>query len=304
MNIEQLYLFCPSSLLPQEPLKMPEKALQFYIFGNGIKHSMSPAIHNTGFKHYNLPHNYKIHEIDNIKQAQPFLQSPNFGGASVTAPYKVDVIQYLTGGVSETASIIGAVNTVLVDPETGLLTGDNTDWAGIKVSIEVNWTPGTPKTSAFVIGAGGAARAAVYALHSFGFETIYILNRTRSRAHTLKDSFPVEYGIQVLENIEGIKGKQPTVVIGNIPGDCQTREYVSEDIFQVPNGVLIEMAYKPLVTDLMKFAAAAYEGDKSSSSSWKVVTGKEVLLEQGYLQFAMWTGEETPKELMRAAVKL
>ena len=67
---------------------------QFHIFGRGISFSMSPAIHNTGFEHHSLDHNYKITEVETIEDCLPFISQENFGGASVTMPYKLEVSRY------------------------------------------------------------------------------------------------------------------------------------------------------------------------------------------------------------------
>jgi hypothetical protein len=92
----------------------PISPKKFYIFGNNISHSMSPTLHNAGFKELGLPHHYSIHETSNVDiNIHNLMSQPDFGGASVTFPHKLQIGKYLSK-TSESAKLIGAVNTVVV----------------------------------------------------------------------------------------------------------------------------------------------------------------------------------------------
>lgn len=178
---------------------MPRR--QFCIFGSAITHSLSPAMHNAAYAVYGLPHNYHVQQAASINELLHIVQDPNFGGASITLPFKLEIIPLLHS-ISDHARAIGAVNTI-IPIDTGRaegererthpsLHGDNTDWIGIRTCTLRYLTPVnaiTARTSALVVGAGGMARAAVYALQKLGVENIFIYGRSVNRAADLAQYF-------------------------------------------------------------------------------------------------------------------
>lgn len=167
----------------------------FFLFGSPISASPSPDMHNAGFRSSGLPHEYFLCEGEDPAVMAEALSRPDFGGASVTIPHKQNVLPLLDE-VSEAAETIGAVNTVVVgtDPETGArrLRGDNTDWLGIlrpvKARLEASgWEQGRGGV-ALVVGAGGAAMGALFAMQRLGLEVV-VYNRTPSKAEELAGRF-------------------------------------------------------------------------------------------------------------------
>lgn len=289
-------------LLGQLPAK------QFFLFGTPIAHSMSPTLHNTGFETLGLPHKYELFETETVgEEIRAAIASPNFGGASVTIPFKRDIIPLLDA-LSLDAEVIGAVNTVIpvTNPDgSSSLRGENTDWRGITQSIRRSLPQSvlTPET-ALVIGAGGTSRAAIYALWKLGVDTIYVFNRTKSAAQALVDAFP-DVKIKLVDEL-GVwpdGAAAPTVIVSTVPASATSLDpYASGavllpgSLFTAPNGgVVIDMAYKPAETPLLKLAKAA-------GAQWRTVKGVEVLLEQGYHQFQLWTGRECPKSVVAERV--
>ncbi|KXN82956.1 Pentafunctional AROM polypeptide [Leucoagaricus sp. SymC.cos] len=287
------------SLLGQLPTK------QFHLFGNPIAHSMSPTLHNTGFQVLGLPHKYSLLETQSFnEQHKEAIAAADFGGASVTIPYKLDVIPSLNE-LTPAAKTIGAVNTVI--PKTTsegkrVLIGDNTDWLGIRASIIAQLATGIVK-NALVIGGGGTARAAIYALQSLNAETIYLWNRTRSKAEELVSSFP-QARVQVLDQLGAWPSTPPNVIIGTVPATATTLEggtpeatLLTADLYKYRDGpaVVVDMAYKPAETPLLQLASVA--------PNWKTVRGLEVLLEQGYVQLELWTGRRCPRETVAEKVR-
>jgi 3-dehydroquinate dehydratase type I len=187
--------------------------LHFYIFGSAVSHSLSPSLHNAAFEAYGLPHKYHIFESSTINGLQHLLHDTNFGGVSITLPYKQEVIALLQT-ISDDAKIIGAVNTIVPIRQEGkilALHGENTDWIGIRSCILKNLTPVnaiTARSTALVCGAGGMARAAIYALQKLGFENVFIVNRTESRAFELARQF----------NEMGLDGRGKVHVIPSLRG--------------------------------------------------------------------------------------
>jgi pentafunctional AROM polypeptide len=254
----------------------------FYIIGNNISHSLSPAIHNAAFAELGLPHNYSIHQTPQIDDSiQEMLCDEHFGGASVTYPHKLN-IQPLLDSVSVSAMKIGAVNTVVVEDSASgrVLRGDNTDWLGILQCIKHSMI--TCQT-AVVVGAGGAARAAVFALQHLGVQRIAVVNRTRSTAERLAADFS---GLR-LELYQSMnEAPAANIIIGCIPADDVREDDIPSHLFADGEGLVIEMAYRPPVTALMRVG--------KRHVGWTVLGGVDILKEQAYAQFQLWTGRKAP----------
>ncbi|KAF8154593.1 EPSP synthase-domain-containing protein [Crassisporium funariophilum] len=284
---------------------------KFYLFGTPISNSMSPTLHNTAFENLGLPHKYELLETkevgDEIKLA---ITAPDFGGASVTIPFKLDVIPLLDK-LTPAAEAIGAVNTIIPQVTSGdelrnILVGDNTDWIGIKASVTGRL--GSSRIhAALVIGAGGTARAAIYALQMLDAQVIYLYNRSASKARDLAHAFP-DARIKVLDHVgEWPSGSlPPNVIVSTVPASATTTNEDEANAILLPSklfeyqdglGVVVDMAmaYKPVETPLLELA-------KSAGSHWAMVPGVAVLLEQGYEQFRLWTGRSCPKELVAKQV--
>jgi len=286
---------------------------QFYLFGKPISASRSPALHNSLFQDIGLPHHYSLHETDDVSTVKSIIRAPDFGGASVTIPLKLDIVTLLDH-VSPEAEIIGAVNTIVPQPSADgtktELVGHNTDYIGMVNSLNraAAYTPAASESSnssAVVIGGGGTARAAIYALHSMNYETIYIVGRSPEKLKDVIDGFPATYNIQpltALVDVNNVKSA-PVTAIGTIPADKpidETMQQILTSLLQAPvNGkerprrVLLEMAYKPRVTALMELAERA---------GWETVPGLEALTAQGVEQFMLWTDVEVEYEGARRAV--
>ncbi len=262
----------------------------FFLFGKPISASRSPALHNTMFEATGLPHHYSRFETDRAEDVQDIIRSPNFGGASVTIPLKLDIIPLLDG-VSDAATHIGAVNTIVPIPskdgQSVRLIGDNTDWLGMSYSlVSASYSNSKHPGSALVIGGGGTARAAIYALQSLAHSPIYIVSRTPSKLTSMIASFPDTFNIVPLTSVEVAEdiADIPSVAIGTIPADRPIEQNMREilaTLLRHPKAdtevqrTLLEMAYKPAQTALMQMARDA---------GWVTIPGLEVLSAQGWFQ--------------------
>ncbi|ROV92039.1 hypothetical protein VMCG_09528 [Cytospora schulzeri] len=289
----------------------------FYLFGKPISQSRSPALHNTLFKANGLPHDYSLFETDKASDVEDLIRSPNFGGASVTIPLKLDIMEHIDT-ISDAAKVIGAVNTIIPvessSEEVGgsgkrTLVGDNTDWMGMvhslrQVGIVANKDNSAAggRPSGVVIGSGGTTRAAIYALHSLGYAPIYVVARNADKVAELAGSFPVEYEVKHLTSGEEVA---PRVVISTIPADRDMDPGMQEVVSSVLRSrqaaaadgekrALLEMAYKPRRTAVMAMAEEA--------GGWETIPGLEVLAAQGWYQFQIWTGITPVYADARAAV--
>jgi pentafunctional AROM polypeptide len=285
-------------------------AKRFYIFGKPIAHSMSPTLHNTAFDTLGLPHSYERLETDHVDVAvRSTLALADFGGASVTIPLKRDIMAQLDVLTPE-AETIGAVNTVIpsinADGRLSLL-GDNTDWIGIRNVVKARLPPSLRKIdSCLVIGAGGTARAAIYALHALGATRIYLFNRTRRSAEELIHAIPGAC-VELLDTLDvtSMRGPPPSVIVSTVPASATTVEehvpdalFLPSSLFSADVGVVVDMAYKPAETPLLRLAKTA----TGAVGKWHSVMGIEVLLEQGYRQFELWTGRSCPRSVVARTV--
>ncbi|KAI8147274.1 EPSP synthase-domain-containing protein [Fennellomyces sp. T-0311] len=272
-------------------------AKKFWLIGTPIRHSMSPTLHNTGFKALGLPHHYDLLECHMVEYAEDaLLKDPDFGGASVTIPHKVNIIKYLDR-VNDSAKIIGAINTVFVRYEQNedgtmqrKLIGENTDYLGIMRRVQpLMLDPTKPPEEGLVLGSGGTARAALYALHSMGTKKIYLWNRTTSKAHELQKAFASLCDITVLESLD--TKIEPGVIVSTVPAESGLE--LPSHIFGGIKGIICDMAYKPRRTKLLLQAV---------QHGWSCVEGIEVLIEQGLAQFEIWTGKHAPAQRIEAEV--
>ncbi|RFU33657.1 hypothetical protein B7463_g2709, partial [Scytalidium lignicola] len=319
--------------------------LHFCHLGASVFYSLSPAMHSAAYEICGMSHDFHSLQVSSVEDIHRLCQDPDFGGAAITQPFKVEIMSRI-GAKSYHAKAIGAVNTLLPlrklpynDPMDGstqsLLLhanqrnkagpviayyGDNTDFIGIMNSIRRNISPRNvvqpSKTTALVIGAGGMARAAVYALIQLGCRKIFMFNRTVEHAEEVARHFNSwTAGLSNEGNIVKVlkcRGdpwplgyKQPTIIISCVPvssvqGNAPANFEMPLQWFESPTGgVVCELAYKPLDTLLLKQTRRIRDQTKQA---WVIVNGLEVLPEQAIAQFELMTGRKAPKGRMRAEV--
>ena len=296
---------------------------KFYIFGNPIAHSRSPAMHNKLFAEMGLPHVYERFETESVnEEIKQILSSDNFGGASITIPFKQDIKQFMDE-LGEDVEVIGAMNTIVTEEhlhsdgkmKTKLI-GRNTDWQGMLLVLRKTGAQGGNGTqSGLVIGGGGTARAAIFALNSMGYAPIYLVGRSPEKLQKLIASFPSYYDLHIIPSKAHVQAESivmPSVAIGTIPANQPIEEKMRETICEIleqggeaakvigggeceapKQPILLEMAYNPPETPLMLLAM---------DSGWKTVNGLEVLVGQGVYQFKYWTGIAPLYEVARVSI--
>ncbi len=256
------------------------------IIGWPVEHSLSPAMHNAAFKALGLKGVYGLFPVRPASLAEAIrgLRSLGIAGVSVTIPHKEAVMAYLDE-IEETARAIGAVNTIL--NQDGRLLGFNTDWLGALKALEERISLSGKK--AVVVGAGGSAKAVVYALTQAGAR-VYVYNRTLAKAQKLAQTFGLEgaYPLEALEEASGEILVQTTSV------------GLKEDKSPVPQKILrrfrlvMDLVYQPLKTRLLREAEEA---------GCETVDGLSMLVYQGIEQFRIWTGQRPSAALMREAAE-
>ena len=263
------------------------------VIGSPIKHSLSPKMHNAGYKFLKIDDKYFFTSAeiskDKVGEFIKAMRLIGIRGVSCTIPDKVEVMKYLDE-IDEIANKIGAVNTVVND--NGVLKGYNTDWLGIIIPLEKVLGKGNLKNKKVaLIGAGGAARAIAFGIvEKKANLTIY--NRTLEKAEELAKELNANYeSIKHLEKIKNADIIINSTSLGmgkNIDKTPVPKEFLSK------NQICFDIVYSPEETIFLKDAL---------SVGAKIIKGKEMLVYQGLAQFKLYTGMEIPKEVMINALK-
>eukprot|EP00041_Stephanoeca_diplocostata_P038818 m.1558704 g.1558704 ORF g.1558704 m.1558704 type:complete len:831 (+) comp25273_c0_seq75:371-2863(+) len=243
---------------------------EFFLFGTPISKSPSPFMHNTAFKLLGLGHTYALHDTSDVNSVIACLQTPTTGGGSVTIPHKLAVMPYLAE-LSPAAEVIGAVNTILVQPD-GRLLGYNTDWIGVQNSLLAVRPTGWAQASVVVVGAGGTARAVIFALQRLYCKEIVLYNRTLERAQTLAS----EFSCRAVDSLDGVDSSTITAIVSTVPA---TSGFTVPPTLLDARPIVFDVCYIPKWTALLQQARAA---------KCCTVHGLDMLIHQGIEQARMW----------------
>ncbi len=269
------------------------------LIGYPVEHSLSPAMHNAAFAALGLNYRYLPLPVraEYLEEAMAGLRALGFVGANVTVPHKEAVMGYLDE-VSPEARAIGAVNTIVLKEER--LVGHNTDGLGFIAALREGGFRIRGRR-AIVLGAGGAARAVVYALVTAGAEVV-VFNRTLSRAkalaHSLSPHLPPTHAIIVLPLIKEALAQHASsahLLVNATPlgmwPEVETSPWPERLPFP-PHLTVFDLVYNPRKTALLRVAQAA---------GAKAISGLGMLVHQGAEAFCLWTGEDPPIEVMYQA---
>ena len=259
------------------------------VIGWPVEHSLSPVMHNAAFAALGLTDWYydKIAiPPDIVGLSLRELRDHLYVGINVTVPHKQAVMRYIK--LDEQAQRIGAVNTV--DFRTN--EGTNTDVTGFMEDLAAHGIDVVGQ-NVIVLGAGGAARAAVYGLAQAG-ANVAVVNRTLEKAERLVEELGVDAMPMTLER--AARGKPALIVnstsVGMYP---KAGESPWPDDVPFPEGVTVyDMVYRPQVTKLMQQAEA---------NGGRAIGGLGMLVRQGVAAFRIWTGQDAPVDVMFSAVQ-
>jgi len=167
---------------------------KFTIFGQSVKYSLSPEMHHAAYRYSGLPHTYDTMQADEISAVQQILDDKDRGGVTISLPFKSAILPFVDE-ITPDAEDMQAVNTVTIEhkcqPDGSravVKRGYNTDHIGIRDCIDKHLSPANAVrdgTTALIVGAGGMARAAIYACYELGVRRIFIYNRTIENAKNL-----------------------------------------------------------------------------------------------------------------------
>jgi shikimate dehydrogenase len=276
------------------------------LVGYPITHSLSPALHERALRACGIQGEYKLYPVEQgndpeLSDMAARMKAGEINGLNVTIPYKQSIIPYLDR-MTRTAKAIGAVNTLFL--HSNELIGDNTDAAGFLADISMAFQEKFEGKQAIVMGAGGAARAVVFALLSTGWQVTLAVRRTDvEQARVLTASFQqiedtkqariilleegeidaIRSSIQLIVNATPV-GMWPEVGNSPWPKNCPFPH----------NAAVYDLVYNPRET---AFIMAARKSGLQTGS------GVGMLVEQARLSFQKWTGCTVPRGVMLSALE-
>jgi shikimate dehydrogenase len=267
------------------------------LIGYPLGHSLSPKIQAAALKACGLEGDYSLFPIEpdnmpGLKDVFNRVRTGEITGLNVTIPHKQNVIAFMDE-LTPTAKAIGAVNTIYL--KENKLIGDNTDAMGFLTDLKhaFDFSAFSLPPLALVLGAGGSARAVVYALLNDGWD-VTIAARRIEQAEQLADSFKTQS-----INTTDFTALRPstfdllvnTTPIGMSPNIDQSPW--PQDI-PFPNGAAIyDLVYNPRETKLLKDAR---------SHGLNATTGLGMLIEQAALAFKLWTGKTPPRKILSESI--
>jgi shikimate dehydrogenase len=255
------------------------------VLGWPVAHSRSPAMHAAAFAALGLTDwTYQLLPVppELFDETVRALPAAGFAGANVTLPHKLAALA-LADEASPAARAIGAANTLLFD--RGSIRAENTDAPGLLAALPLD----PAGRSALVLGAGGSARAVVWALRQSGAE-VAVWNRTPARAEALVRELggrvatgaePADFLLNCTAAGLHEPTRDPTHTFKSLPLNAdELGEYAC----------VVDLVYRDAPTPLIEAARRA---------GAEVVDGLEILVAQGAVSFELWTGRQAPVEAMR-----
>jgi 3-dehydroquinate dehydratase/shikimate dehydrogenase len=263
--------------------KFTKAAKIFGVIADPVRHSISPAVHNRAFQARRIDAVYLpflVHPAQ-LKDLLTLAEKLPLSGFSVTIPHKQKILRYLDV-VDPLARRIGAVNTVW--RKAGKWRGTNTDAAG--VTAPLGRMLRIPKSSVLVVGNGGAARSAAFALAEAGAK-LSLVGRNPDRVRALAKACGGESIVKDQLKAQRFDAVIHATPLGMFP---RTEECFFED--EIPGEIVFDMVYNPMETLLVR---RAREQGKT------IIPGIQMFLEQAVHQFEIWTGESAPRAVMEKA---
>jgi shikimate dehydrogenase len=258
------------------------------VIGFPVGHSRSPVMQSAALAELGLGEEWSYGAVEVAPEefeakVRELAAGGEYAGVNVTVPHKGAALS-VADEASEAATAIGAANTLSFD--LGRIRADNTDAGGLLAAL-----PTTPLDArALILGAGGAARAVIWALVGEGAR-VEVWNRTATRAEELCAQLggrivtdPVQAGYDLIVN---------TTSVG-LRGEDQFAALPLNTAGFAPGQLVVDMVYGEGAGPLLAAAAAA---------GATTIDGLEILVQQGALSLALWTGREPPIKTMRAAAR-
>jgi 3-dehydroquinate dehydratase/shikimate dehydrogenase len=264
--------------------ELTRKTKVYGVIGEPVGHSLSPLMHNTGFVARHVDAVYLPFLVHRLEDFLGSVASFGIRGFSVTRPHKQTILRHLQE-CDPLAAEIGAVNTVVVRSD-GSLYGCNTDYVGVLKALEKKMSLAGSRV--LVLGAGGAARAASFALAHAG-AALAICARRERPAKDLARAVNGEFVPR-----RALRSERFDAIINSTP----VGQYPHSDVSPLSAGelhcrIVMDLINRPLRTELLKIAR---------KKGIAIVSGVEMFVAQGLAQWQLWTGKSAPEAAMRRAV--
>ncbi len=280
------------TLLETYRVDQVDAATKIYgVAGNPIKSSLSPLMMNTAFRRETVNAVYLGLQTSKADDLFKLAREVPIQGMSITMPLKQDVMPLLERTDALSAKI-GAVNTIL-RAQDGKFYGFNTDVAGIVAPLERRLSLKGAKV--LVLGAGGAARAAVFGCCDKGAE-VYILNRTPETAQKLarqSGAKAIKRDLVAKTQFDVIINATPVGMAGTLKPGAKGVPVSPLEANEINARYVFDLVYNPIETPLLRLAR---------QKGIAVITGVEMFVQQGARQFEIWTGKPAPEEEMLRVV--
>lgn len=269
------------------------------LIGYPLGHSLSPKIHDAALKVCGMEGDYSLFPIapddtQGLKDLLARVRSGEITGLNVTIPHKQAVIEFMDE-LTPTAKIIGAVNVIYMRDDK--LIGDNTDAPGFLSDLKHFFANDQSETanrkSAIILGAGGSARAIVYALVNDDWNVVVVARRVE-QAQQLASQYEgvhaMELNMQTFQllNLQLIVNTTPLGMTPNID-----QSPLPENLSLPQHIAIYDLVYNPRETKLVRDARA---------KGLHATTGLGMLIEQAVLAFQLWTGQVPPRNSLYASV--
>jgi shikimate dehydrogenase len=273
---------------------MPKRVV---LIGHPVAQSLSGALQQAAFDALGIDARYEPLDraLIDLPETIAELRGDDYLGANITVPHKERVVP-MVDRLTEEAQATGAVDTIT--REGARLVGHNTDVLGFRVALDAIVGRQKMPKAAVVLGAGGGARAAVYALITGGFQRVIVFNRHLHRAESLVRHFGRSASHMELRAmpwhesvIEAELAKTKLVVNASAVSNAAQESPVPAELLP-PELLVLDLVYVPRETRLLRDAAAA--GASATEN------GDLMLLHQTAAAFQLWTGQQVPIELLQA----
>jgi shikimate dehydrogenase len=279
--------------------------LHIGLIGDPVAHSYSPRLQQPALDALGIPARYELWQTpaSELPARITSLRHPQYLGANVTIPHKEAVLALLDN-VDPLAARIGAVNTIV--HRNGLLLGYNTDAPGLLQALAeqgIGKQDHTARISlqdytVILLGAGGAARGAAFALSSASLTRLIIVNRHLDRAQRLAADLQqhIDCHVLSLDDLHLLTPNANSLILN------ATSQVMNEDARLLPpeilaryppNTLVFDMIYNPKETKLLR---------QARTLGLRAINGLPMLLHQGALSFTLWTNQPAPLEIMRQAL--
>lgn len=272
--------------------------MRAYLYADPAAHSLSPAMHRAAFAQAGLSGSYEAVRVPpgELPDALARLRAPGVLGANLSLPHKEAALPWLDD-LTPAARAIGAVNTVV--NRHGYLTGENTDAPGLLAALGELGVEVGGKGAVVVLGAGGAARAAVYTSLILLERDVSIHNRTPARAEELAASWRVEQAERQVMAVplQAVPWAEVRLIVNaSSAGLCAPDESPLPGFdfaALAPSTLVYDMVYNPSETRLLRDARAA---------GLRAENGRSMLAHQARLAFRAWTGADVPAGVFLGAL--